>query len=520
MKLKLIAIFILLIINSIIIEKFISNQYQIPALRIPEALIVKKLQRMALDGGDSFYLSRSSLSENGLKLSHWHGNQEIRFHNEKKIAKVIYNLNWSTDSNLYLYWNYQSHHLDGLRIENGKKVTRYSEKNGSVERIDVSRINGLPKIIEVELRQVGDDVEVRLQGQKYILKNNSLGGTWGIRGDESDIEIKEINVTFTDSSSYHQDFKINFSIKKFVSILLLLSLFCFLAIFITLNKLIYLKYIVLVFMVTIYFTDTKLMSVQQIESFTDSLKLKKDKTLWDDIEIYRKSIFYPPRVINELREFTYRVYPRDRIFGGAVSCIRKNKCIYTSVLAKHKDLNDTRIQNRIMLVGTSQSIGAGASDIDRTFFSLLHEKLNSKQEIISVNISQSALTPEEMFIKYKESVESYRPTLVIVNLGYNLADYSFPKALADFLDHTKRNKIKLVLMREANNLKLISDYLNEVDRFAKENSLPIIDLYGYLRSAPINEDLGIWWDPVHFNDRGHSLAAQFIFEELIRQKLI
>jgi hypothetical protein len=262
------------------------------------------------------------------------------------------------------------------------------------------------------------------------------------------------------------------------------------------------------------------MSVQQIESFTENLKFKKDKTLWDDIEFYRKSIFYPTRTINELRELTYKRYPSDRIFGGTIFCIKNINCIYETKLARFRDLNDTRIKNRIMLVGTSQSIGAGASDIERTFFSLLHKKINSIQESISVNISQSAYTPEEMFTKYKESFENYQPTLVIVNLGYNLADYSFPKALADFLDHAKKHKIKLVLIREANNSKLISDYLIEVDQFAKDNSLPIIDLYGYLLSTSIEEDLSIWWDPVHFNDRGHSLAAQFIFEELIRQKLI
>lgn len=71
-------------------------------------------------------------------------------------------------------------------------------------------------------------------------------------------------------------------------------------------------------------------------------------------------------------------------------------------------------------------------------------------------------------------------------------------------------------MKEANSLKLVSNHLHEADQFAKDNSLPIIDLYGYLRSAAIEEDLSIWWDPVHFNDKGHRLSAQFIFEELKR----
>ena len=520
MKLKVLALVVFIVVNSIIIEKIVSNQYQIPALRIREGLIVKRLQRMALVGGDSFNLSRSSLSNNRLNLSHWYGNQEVRFENEQKIHQIKYKFNLGESSDLFVYWNHNRSKVDGLRIQNNKKLSLRRQINEKVEDVFLANLGRLQQSVLLEINQVNNELVIKINNDEYVVKDNILEGTWGVRGDETPIEVEEIKVTYADSSDYYQNFEPRFSPKYFTITLIFLTLLSFLVYFFSINTILYLKYLLFIFVSTFYFIDTKLMSIQQVEALTGSLTPVKENSFWGSLEYYRTKLFYPGFVLDEMRDFTYFKYPKARIVGGPIVCVKKEKCRYYPKLTNAFLPKPETGVKRIMFVGTSQTIGAGASEIRRTFFSRLHRKINQAEAAISLNISQSALSPEEMFARFLDAIQIYKPTHVIVNLGYNRSDYSLVKTLMDYYDFAKKINAKIVFMREANNLAITSDYLKEVDQFTKENSLPTIDLYGYLRSPQVDEDLSIWWDPVHFNDRGQRLAADFIYEEFLKLQFL
>lgn len=517
---KFMAVSILIGANSIVIERFISNQYQIPALKMREGLIVKKLQNMALVGGDSFLLSRSSMSGNKLNLSDWYGNQEIRHLNDKKIRTISYKIHLSKNSDIFLYWAQGIKNIDGIRIENNKRITFRKQRDETVKTTILSNAISLPHEVAVEISQSDGGVLIIINKQKYYISAEELGGNWGIRSDESKVEVENIRVTFGDSSVYYQNFEADFNPKYFLISIVLLLFVCIFAIRIPLNTIIYFKYLLLVFVATWYLIDLKIMSKQQVEALTGSLKPTKESGFWRNLEYYRTKVFYPEFVLNELRDFVNSKYPAERIIGGPIVCIKKEECQYYSKL----ELGSTPVikfnTKQFMFVGTSQTIGAGASELKRTFFSLFHERINKNEDSVSFNISQSSLSPEEMLERFIAAIAIYKPTHVVVNLGYNQASYSLKKVLAEFYKLTKKIDAKIVFVREANKLAEESEYLREVDQFTKENSLPTIDLYGYLRSPPVNEDISIWWDPVHFNDRGQRLAADFIYEEFLRLKFL
>ncbi|MFP5491528.1 MAG: SGNH/GDSL hydrolase family protein [Bacteriovoracia bacterium] len=262
------------------------------------------------------------------------------------------------------------------------------------------------------------------------------------------------------------------------------------------------------------------MSVQQVEALTGSLKPVKENGFWESLDYYRTKIFYPENVLGEIRNFTNSKYPAARIIGGPILCNKKSGCREYKQLDMENTPPVEMNVNRLMFVGTSQTIGAGASELEKTFFSLLHERINKIQEAVSVNISQSALSPEEMLAMFSKNVDLFKPTHVLVNLGYNQATHSFTRVLAEFSAVSKKYNAKIIYISEANNLVETSDYIKELNQFIKQNSLPVIDLYSHLRSSQVNEDISIWWDPVHFNDRGQRLAADFLYEELVKLKLI
>lgn len=520
MKIKIFAVSLLIVVNSILIERFVSNQYQIPALAFPEGLISKKMQNVALAGGDSFYLSRSSISNNKLNLWHWYGNQEVIFENIKKIEQLKFKLSLESNSEIFIFWNHQQEHSSGIRIKNDKHLIFRRQEGEKILNTFVSKINYLKDTLEISLNQVGANLEVNVGGIKYLIKNVSLEGNWGLRGDESKIEVDEIAAKFADATSYIQDFRSKFSFMPFVASLLFLSLIS-VGVFVKfINLALYLNYILCITVTTLYFIDLRLLSVQPVESLTATLSHNEEKGFWAKIEYFRTKLFYDQEVIKKIRDYTILKYPNERIVGGPILCLGDNRCKFYQGIADLKQIIPKASKKRLVFVGTSQTVGAGASAIEKTFFSILHSKLNEEDNILSLNISQSSKKPEDMFNRFSGIVEFYKPTHVLVNLGYNRSDVSFKRVLENFFDLSKKINAKIIFIREANNLLTQSQYLEELDYFTNEKGLAVIDLYSYLRNPGLTNDVSFWWDPVHFNDDGQRLAADFILRELKRFKFI
>lgn len=472
---------------------------------------------MALTGGDSFYVSRASLSGGQLNLGQGFGFQDIKLRTKKEIKKIYLKLVMSKESDFQIYFGRSGNSYDALRIRNGKEIT-WSTVSEGVEK-GKGKISAYPNLAEVNLRiyKKNNSTILKLNGERFVLPISTMIGPLGFRGDQTEIGIQHIKVIYGDSSKYVEDFSILWNTKHSIIaagliLLIILSIkFCFKK-----NQL-YIHYCVFVFLLTALLIDLKIFSPMELNALTRSVGDNNERSIWDKLEHLRSYVFYSKKFQEELKLKTYQVYPIDRIQNGPIVCVGRQGCKpdALNLLAEQR-----KFKNRVLLVGTSQSVGAGASNLGETFFSMLHHRLPPANSF-SFNISKSGESPEEMLSVFKQSLKVFKPTVVILNLGFNPSHRPLREVFEGFLEVASKDNLQIVLVREANSESgIYHEYVELVELISIEHAIPLIDLYKYMRSLPAAESGMLWWDSVHFTDYGHKLAAEFLYKELLSHKLI
>lgn len=200
---------------------------------------------------------------------------------------------------------------------------------------------------------------------------------------------------------------------------------------------------------------------------------------------------------------------------------------------------------KIMFIGSSQTWGAGASDVKSSFPLIFEELLNKKistasessniyqrvlgvstdQEIRVVNTGISGTTSSELFDEYKSEWISLKPKLVFINLSSNDFTYDIPEEIfreniKNFINLNKQSNIKTILLIEASSKEIDEEnYFQEtLKEIAQKEEIIIIDVNQYLKEK--NDSGLIWWDFIHPTDYGHKLIAEYILNKLTENNII
>lgn len=217
----------------------------------------------------------------------------------------------------------------------------------------------------------------------------------------------------------------------------------------------------------------------------------------------------------------YNYTSGDIDWHGIKSKIEQQKDVENRIKSQYK-LDEMKSRKIVLFIGSSQTWGAGASTSNKTFTSLIEEKLKGSlndTNIVVMNCGVSGTCSSEMYQSYISNWIKYNPILVVINNSFNDSDsVKFRAYLEYFASYNKKQNIKTIFMEEPSNngLEATKNHLIMRDVATKNNFLSI-DLQSYIESY---KDSGfIWWDAVHLTDYGQELFANRVFP-IIKKELI
>jgi lysophospholipase L1-like esterase len=171
---------------------------------------------------------------------------------------------------------------------------------------------------------------------------------------------------------------------------------------------------------------------------------------------------------------------------------------------------------RILLIGSSQTWGAGARRYRDTWAHVLEQGLAARgYDAVVINAGITGAQATRLLGLFQRTWHRAEPDLIVIDLGHNdRADPAFGQALAGFAGESRRRSIPLVFVLEPNSTEAPSEVEERhriMRRVAAEHGIPVIDMHAHLEEQ--RETGHIWWDRVHLTSYGQRLFG----EELTRQ---
>lgn len=179
---------------------------------------------------------------------------------------------------------------------------------------------------------------------------------------------------------------------------------------------------------------------------------------------------------------------------------------------------------RVLLVGTSQSWGAGAVDLENLLQVQLYRHLKEATagKVIVYNISESGSRARILLERYKGIAHQVQPQFAVLNLSNN--DKGEPdnleSSLQEFIELVEKSGGRVLLVEEPNSPQFeskIEKGHRVMQKVAERNSTAVLPLHQELGDL---DDTGrLWHDVVHLTSYGQELAASRMSEALIEMGL-
>ena len=224
--------------------------------------------------------------------------------------------------------------------------------------------------------------------------------------------------------------------------------------------------------------------------------------------------------------FVKRGYP-ERIWHGPIVCNQLAECRKISERSGAKQLTYPDDSYRVVFVGTSQTMGAGAKTLEDTFFARVHRlisrRFKSSRPVVSINLSVGGFDSGQLLNDFLPIASSFKPHLVLANLSSNDRNADdFQMNITKFVHESRKLGILPVLVLEANSSESSEDRLHALitkhalmKKVAASLTVSVFDLHGFLSEPNTVKSGFIWWDFVHLTNYGQKLAAEWIGPQLI-----
>lgn len=175
---------------------------------------------------------------------------------------------------------------------------------------------------------------------------------------------------------------------------------------------------------------------------------------------------------------------------------------------------------RILVVGTSQTWGAGATRADEGFVSVLERRLEAERpgrDFECVNGGVSGLRAPRLLELFRQEWLALEPDLVVLNLSNNDKDAAaFAQALHGFARLCAEHGIPALFALEANSSEVVPGELvlhPTMRAVAAEHAIPVVDVHRELERSAGRGFL--WWDFVHPTSFGHRLVAEALLPAVL-----
>jgi lysophospholipase L1-like esterase len=153
---------------------------------------------------------------------------------------------------------------------------------------------------------------------------------------------------------------------------------------------------------------------------------------------------------------------------------------------------------RVVVVGTSQTFGAGATQREETFVNQLSSMLTGKlgREVECIAAAVPGAVSSLLLALYQDAWAGFGQTLTVINLSVNDGfEEDFEENIRTFIAINRERGVDTLLILEATSPEQHADGVEKhaaMRKVAEELGVPCFDMHAALR-ARVNEGM-LWWD--------------------------
>ncbi len=439
-------------------------------------IVQKRMLNMGLMGADEFLLTRIPLAQNVLNLGTYFGYQKVIYKEPMHMEKVEFKIQLEDQSYLDFIYNKTQNGYSGLRLDS--RANKFSMSFESTNDEQFASKNIIPNFFisaglhNISLENVTDGLMLKVDGTSVLLAKlaKMQFGQIGFQNGRGQVKVDDLTlyqlkqpvkkISFRNSKNWLLLFFLNVG---FVIILqTVLSRFVFEKFFVRTKKSLF-TYILLLFVVCFCSTCWYIFDYAYYSKLTPAesgitrplFSLGQGYAV-PSIESVRNTVFnfwykFSGGEMITHRGVEDRGYPLARIFEGPIYCGIKNQTCQEGLPEK---LNARKLKStdyRILFIGSSQTVGAGAEKLEDTFFVHVHKYLSLKIDVESINASVSGKSSGFLLNEYRNKYVQLKPDVVIINLSNNdLSTLQFVDNMNEFLNLNQSAGIQTLFLEEAN----------------------------------------------------------------------
>jgi hypothetical protein len=512
-------------------------------------IVQKRMMEAGVTGGDQFLIARSPLAGNRLNLGAWYGFQDVVLREQLVPTKIQFQFNIPDESYLDVTYGRTEARFSGVRLSRREEMPSFNfESNGEGKFVSKTPVKIGP------ISRGWHKATVEVQKHRLILKIDelpevqvsnvgSVHGGIGFRGGHRGAVVDNVAIETDRRGTISETFRnsrgqANAVILCFTFLLIIGAGFSMWSSK-RLNpgyKRMLLHYaaisiVGIVFGALWYGFDFHYWSRRHFASLVQPLPSEMRFVPVSRFENLRFRVFASwNRLIGGYsitpEGVIARGYPPDRFWAGPIYCgplYPLCKKLATSEL--NAIASERKAGYRILFVGTSQTVGAGAHRLGDTFFAQIYRKLSAtlglSGSLEALNMAISASTSQKLLEEYRRHYLDFSPDLVVINLSNNDPSTAFEIGISGFLKATQSTKIKAVFVEEANcaesssKTNLLTNH-QILRALARQHDVPIFSLHDFLGQWDILESGSIWHDFVHLTSYGQTLTADWLVPRLLR----
>lgn len=444
-------------------------------------------QERAVLGAVSFLVTRKPLYRDRLDLSTWHGFHEVVLREPVDPEHVAFSL--SLDENSYVAFEYggDAEHLDGVRL------SRNAELPSQWFRATVDGFIEEQRPLDASVGAGWHDVELDFATGELRIDGDPAG-SWprrpapprvGFRGGKYPVHLDDVAIAQTDGSVWREDFAPRPAGWGVAAV----ALAAFLAITALAAGLSRRRRSTLVAAIGF---GVPLLIGTGLLTVVDYWILARANPPWIDYRGFQTRIETAEQVVARTREELATLGPGPRL----------------------------------VLLGTSQTWGAGARRLDESWAHRLGQLIDGQDSGLPdgehwrvVNGGICGSESGEVFDAYRREWADPIPHLVLVILGTNDDDaVAYERHLEELVAFNRAAGVTTVFVLEPNAVENPGTHLEAnhtaMRRVATATETPLIDMPTLL--APCEQLAFLWWDHVHLSSAGQEFFANILHRELSR----
>jgi lysophospholipase L1-like esterase len=447
----------------------------------------------------SFYATRKALAGGKLDLGTWHGFNEVVSLREFAAAEVTFDFYLKDTQYLSFHYNRSANSFDGFTISANSFVNSKYFSGDSFGKFSTATNIDVPNLKKNSwnsaLIRFGQNKSELFINSKLVNSNlpaarpkQSIGfkgsGHEGSSVDNVVVRMMD-GVVWKESFDNSENFYLTFLVVSAVSLFV-------------------------VFAIATIFKSTPNFSLILLSSLF-VLSFLLPILLWVDSYVTNRYYFANPSYLDFLQRSVKKEFeafvPADQ---SPQTVANEFSELYNAADAP---------PYKIVILGTSQTWGSGASSLDRTIanqynLSLEASGLTKKARAYGLAVPGSYLT--EMSALFYELTKKNRPNLVIINMCINDTSdlVAYEKNLKVFIPELKKMGVQVIISAEPfyDENQTISRHNHEVvQKVSVDTNIPFINEQDYLFSK-LNSGY-LWWDVVHMSDYGQQLFGTALFEK-------